>query len=101
VSRNWYHANADEDGRGTRGWLLGQFIDPAQGVRSSQDVEVKWGVHPAGEKRAGWTGGDQRTTMALLVSGSFRIDLTEGSVTLERQGDCAVWGQVSTTAGKP
>ena len=30
--------------------------------------------------------------MVLLVDGNFRIDLTEGSVTLERQGDYAVWG---------
>jgi quercetin dioxygenase-like cupin family protein len=28
----------------------------------------------------------------LLVQGNFRIDLTETSVTLEKQGDYAVWG---------
>ena len=92
VSVNWYSGNAAEDGRETRGWLLGHFIDPAKGVRSSKDVEVKWGIHPAGEKRAGWTADDQRTTLVLLVEGNFRIDLTEGGVTLARQGDYAVWG---------
>ena len=35
---------------------------------------------------------DQRTTLVLLVQGKFRIDLTETSVTLEKQGDYAVWG---------
>ncbi len=35
---------------------------------------------------------DQRTTLVLLVQGSFRIDLTETSVTLEKQGDYAAWG---------
>jgi len=92
VSVNWYSGNAAEDGRETRGWLLGHFIDPAKGVRSSKDVEVKWGIHPAGEKRAGWTADDQRTTLVILVEGNFRIDLTEGGVTLARQGDYAVWG---------
>jgi hypothetical protein len=28
----------------------------------------------------------------LLVQGSFRIDLTETSVTLDKQGDYAAWG---------
>ena len=92
VSGSWYSGNAADDGRHNRGWILGHFIDPAEGVRSSKDVEVKWGIHPAGEKRAGWTADDQRTTLVFLVSGHFRIDLTEGSVFLERQGDYAVWG---------
>jgi hypothetical protein len=92
VSGNWDHGNAEEDGRETRGWLLGHFIDPAKGVRSSKDVEVKWGIHRAGEKREAWTADDQRTTLVLLVSGKHRVDLTEGSVCLERQGDYVVWG---------
>jgi len=92
VSVNWYSGNAAEDGLETRGWLLGHFIDPAKGIRSSKDVEVKWGIHPAGEKRSDWTADDQRTTLVLLVDGNFRIDLTEGPVALVRQGDYAVWG---------
>jgi quercetin dioxygenase-like cupin family protein len=92
MKTRWYSGNAAEDGRETRGWLLGHFIDPAEGVRSSKDVEVKWGIHPAGEKRAEWTADDQRTTLVLLVQGSFRIDLTESSVTLARQGDYVLWG---------
>ncbi|QIZ37870.1 signal peptidase I [Saccharopolyspora sp. ASAGF58] len=93
VSRNWHHGNAAEDGSETRGWVLGHFIDPSEGVRSTKDVEVKWGIHPAGEKRPnGWTTDDQRTTMLLLVQGHFRLHLTEGSVDLAKQGDYAVWG---------
>jgi quercetin dioxygenase-like cupin family protein len=92
MSDGWSSGNAAEDGRETRGWLLGHFIDPAEGVRSSKDVEVKWGIHPAGERRPEWTADDQRTTLVLLVEGHFRVDLTEGDVTLARQGDYAVWG---------
>ncbi|MQA12463.1 MAG: signal peptidase I [Pseudonocardiaceae bacterium] len=92
VNANWYHGNAAEDGQETRGWLLGHFIKPSDHVRSTQDVEVKWATHPAGEKRPEWTTDDQRTTMLLLVEGHFRLHLTEGVVTMTRQGDYAVWG---------
>jgi quercetin dioxygenase-like cupin family protein len=92
VSGNWHSGNAEDDGREHRGWILGHFIDPAEGVRSSKDVEIKWGIHPAGHKRAEWTADDQRTTLVFHVSGTFRIDLTEGSFTLEREGDYLVWG---------
>jgi quercetin dioxygenase-like cupin family protein len=92
MSEGWYAGNAAEDGRSTRGWLLGHFIDPAEGVRSSKDVEVKWGIHPAGDTRAAWTADDQRLTVLMLIEGNFRIDLTEASITLAKQGDYAVWG---------
>ena len=92
MSENWHSGNAAEDGRETRGWILGHFIDPSQGVRSSKDVEVKWGIHPAGEKRHEWTADDQRTTLVLLVEGNFRVDLTEASIILEKQGDYVTWG---------
>jgi hypothetical protein len=64
-------------------------------------VEVKWGVHPAGEGREQWMTGEQRTTLLLLVSGRFRVDLSVGSFTVENEGDYALWGQASTTAGRP
>lgn len=92
MGANWHSGNASEDGQDTRGWLLGHFIDPPEDVRATEALEVKWADHPAGEKRAGWTTGDQRTTMLLLVQGHFRLELTEGSCTLERQGDYVVWG---------
>lgn len=92
MSGNWHSGNAGVDGLANRGWILGHFIDPAEGVRSSKDVEVKWGIHPVGDKRVEWTADDQRTALVILVSGQFRIDLTEASVTLERQGDYLVWG---------
>lgn len=92
MSANWYSGNAAEDGQDNRGWLLGHFIDPSQGIRSTKDVEVKWGMHSAGDKRPEWTADDQRTTLLLLVQGHFRLDLTEGSVTMTKQGDYVVWG---------
>jgi hypothetical protein len=61
-------------------------------MTNSRDVEIKWAVHPVDEKRAAWTADDQRTTLVLLVQGNFRVDLTETSVTLSRQGDYVLWG---------
>ncbi|GGU15041.1 MULTISPECIES: signal peptidase I [Lentzea] len=92
MTANWSQGNAAEDGSATRGWLVGHFIDPSEGVRSSKDVEVKWFNHPAGDKRVEWTSDDQRTTLVLLVQGNFRVDLTEGSATMTRQGDYVMWG---------
>ena len=92
MTEDWHCGNAAKDGRETRGWILGHFIDQSEGIRSSSDVEVKWGIHPAGEKRHEWTADDQRTTLVLLVEGNFRVDLTEASVTLRKQGDYAAWG---------
>jgi quercetin dioxygenase-like cupin family protein len=92
VSRSWHSGSAWEDGRERRGWIVGHFIDPADGVRWSGDVEIKWGIHPAGDKRAAWTMGDHRTTAVFHISGKFRVDLTEGSHTLQNRGDYLVWG---------
>jgi len=55
-------------------------------------LEVKWGIHPAGETRAEWTVGDHRTTLLILIEGRWRLDLSVGSVTLEKPGDYVVWG---------
>lgn len=92
MTPRWRRGNAVEDSKDTRGWILGHFIDPAEDVRSTKDLEVKWGVHSAGEKRPEWTSGDERSTLIMLIKGHFRVDLTEGSITMEREGDYAVWG---------
>ena len=78
MTGNWHSGNAAEDGLETRGWILGHFIDPSKGVRSSKDVEIKWFRHPAGDKRPEWTADDQRTTLVLLVAGKLQ-DRPHGS----------------------
>jgi hypothetical protein len=50
VSADRYRGNAADDGRDNRGWILGHFIESSKDVRSTRDVEVKWGIHPAEEK---------------------------------------------------
>lgn len=92
MTERWHTGNAAEDGADTRGWIVGHFIDPSQGVRSSNDVEIKWATHARGEKRAEWTKDDQRTTVVMLIRGHFRVYLTGGSTTMNRPGDYAMWG---------
>jgi hypothetical protein len=90
---SWSTGNAADESTDYRGWLLGHFIDPADGaVRRTNAVEVKWGIHPIGEKRAQWSTGEKRSTVVILISGKFRVDLSVGSVTLQRQGDYLTWG---------
>jgi hypothetical protein len=88
---SWTAGNANDDSTDTRGWLVGHFIDPSQGVRATSDVEVKWAQHPAGDRRTRWTRDDQRTTLVILISGKFRVDLAGGSETLSDQGDYVMW----------
>ena len=88
---SWRFGNAEQDGRLHRGWIVGHFIEGSD-LRATSDVEIKWGVHVAGEHRAAWQSDEYRTTVLLLVSGRFRIDLSEGSSVLSRPGDYAMWG---------
>jgi hypothetical protein len=87
----WHFGNAVVDGEERRGWLVGAFMD-AGDVRMSTDVEIKWGIHPAGDWRETWFEQEDRTTVLMLVSGRFRIDLSVGSALLYEQGDYATWG---------
>ncbi|GAC1322667.1 MAG: hypothetical protein NVSMB13_01450 [Mycobacteriales bacterium] len=92
MTETWASGNAAQETGAYGGWLLGHLVGPPDGVRATEDVEVRWGVNKAGEKRPGWSTGEQRTTLVLLVSGRFRLELTVGTVTLEKPGDYAVWG---------
>lgn len=92
MADNWYTGNANDDADKHRGWLLGHFIQPAEDIRATTDLEVKWGIHPAGDQRAEWTADDVRTTLVLLVSGRFRVDLSVNATVLAQQGDYLVWG---------
>lgn len=86
------HVGNAHDAGATRGWLVGSFIAPEHGPRHTSGVEVKWGVHRAGEERPAWTEFEPRATIAILVSGRFTIRTSAGDVTLSRSGDYVSWG---------
>lgn len=87
-----YTGNAGRDAALDKGWLLGHF-KAADDPRHSEDVEIKWGVHPPGERRAQWVQGEQRTALLVLVSGRFRMEFPGRDVLLTQQGDYVVWGR--------
>ncbi|RDG37318.1 signal peptidase I [Streptomyces corynorhini] len=87
-----YVGNAGQDAALDRGWLLGRFKEVGD-PRHSAAVEIKWGVHPAGDERALWVRGEERTALLVLVSGRFRVELPGRSVLLAAQGDYVVWGR--------
>jgi hypothetical protein len=89
-----YVGNAAMEAHVDRGWLLGHF-KPAGDVRHSDDVEIKWAIHPAGDQRAEWVTDEKRFTVVLLISGRFRVALPGQSVLLARQGDYVVFHHVS------
>ncbi|MEU8323239.1 signal peptidase I [Nonomuraea sp. NPDC048881] len=87
-----YVGNANIDAAGDRGWLLGHF-KPFGDPRHSEEVEIKWGVHPAGDERAQWVRGEERTALLVLISGRFRVELPGRGVLLTEPGDYVVWGK--------
>lgn len=84
-----HFGNAGQDAPAHRGWIVGSFMP--EGILQ-QGVEIKWGRHMAGEGRADWAPGSHQTTILLLVSGRFRLDLPGQAVTLAKQGDYVMWG---------
>ena len=84
MADNWHVGNATDEADEHRGWLLGHFMaEPGDtSIRATNALEVKWGIHPAGQERPAWTSGDDRTTMVILVSGRFYVNLTVGKVLL-------------------
>jgi hypothetical protein len=89
---NWHAGNAAIDGQDHRGWIVGHFMGDTNDIRTSKDVEIKWGIHPAGDERSEWQSDEYRTTVILLVSGSFRLNLSTGTHTLGNPGDYVMWG---------
>ena len=67
----WHFGNAAVDGAERRGWLVGPFMD-ADDLRRSNQLEIRWGVHPAGDRREAWFEEETRTTVLMLISGRFQ-----------------------------
>jgi hypothetical protein len=89
-----YMGNASADASVDRGWLLGHF-KPAGDARHSDDVEIKWAIHPPGDQRPQWVAGEKRSALLLLISGRFRVELPGRRVLLAQQGDYVVFHGVS------
>jgi hypothetical protein len=95
--------NAADAGVPFRGWFVGDIAawtagagDEAATPRDTQQLEVKWYVHPPGDARESWTAFDDRWSLSIVIDGDLVIDFVdrEGArrqVTLAARGDYALW----------
>lgn len=92
----FYFGNAIADQVRDSGWFVGQFVPAELGLRHQTAVEIKWGIHPDGEKRPQpWATG-HGTTISTLIHGCLRVTFHVGdtpqTVTLEKEGDYIIFG---------
>lgn len=76
-------------------WFVGHFM-PAGDIRHSADVEVKWGVHKAGDRNESWSASAGHS-LSIAVSGTFRLEFGTrtlralGAAVLSTPGQYALW----------
>jgi len=77
----------------SRGWFLGQFIDPSSPFHSDA-FEVKWSTHPLGDTKPRPEGGPTKT-ITFLVDGEFKVTFPESNetYTLSKPGDYVYFGE--------
>src|SRR5262245_6082544 len=97
ASRSFYFGNAAIDQIRDTGWFIGQFVPPELGLRHQTGVELKWAVHPDGDRRMHDAEANRNaTTISVLISGTLRTTFEIGGtlhvVTLQRQGDYVIFG---------
>jgi hypothetical protein len=102
--------NAFADGQEFGYWFVGDFrkwcqerslaFEPARyDLRETTAVEVKWGIHQAGERRpGGWVPEFDRVTLSVLVRGAFTLTFRHpvaprlvAEFRLTSEGDYAIW----------
>jgi hypothetical protein len=93
---SYYFGNAAIDQVRGSGWFVGQFVPHGLGLRHQTDVEIKWGLHPDGDKRPQpWANGNA-TTISVLIRGTLRMSFYTGEtpqvVQLTKEGDYVVYG---------
>lgn len=86
-----FFANAADEGVGHWGWFVGHFMGGDEHPLHSSEVELKWGEHRRGERRAGVAPGADVTALTLLLRGRFALELDDREYVLERPGDFVIW----------
>jgi hypothetical protein len=93
---SYYFGNAANDQVRDSGWFVGQFVPHELGLRHQTDVEIKWALHPDGDKRPQPAADGNATTISVLIRGTFLLSFYTGEtpriVKLAREGDYVVFG---------
>lgn len=84
--------NAQIDTTAKRGWLVGDFIEEKFGLRHTDKLEVKWGVLKAGDARQEWATNETKTSIGILISGSFIMEFRDQTLRFDTPGDYVMWG---------
>ena len=69
---------------------MGHFVGGPGDLTHSENLEVKWGRHQAGEERADWSRSDA-FSLAILIHGRFRFLFSDREQLLETEGDFVIW----------
>ncbi|AFZ23193.1 hypothetical protein Cylst_0867 [Cylindrospermum stagnale PCC 7417] len=83
--------NAAIEGKNRWGWFIGHFINPVDDPRSTEVLEVKWGIHKAGESRNNWAVNNEATTLSILINGRFCLQFEDRKIILNREADYVLW----------
>ena|SRR5688572_13983650 len=78
--------NAARDGDPHRGWFVGQFL-PEGSPLKNPDIEVKWGIEPAGRTKASAGVNKVSKTLAILIKGTFIMNVDGKEIVLKEPGD--------------
>jgi hypothetical protein len=70
--------------------VVGHFID--DNLHRSEDVEIKWGIHPNGNSDASGRETNMEPPCRYSSPAGFRINLSTAGYVFEREGDYAIWG---------
>jgi len=94
--------NKDLTNKENRGWFIGHFVNDNDFFKSDE-VEVKWSNHKAGEVRRGLRNDGNAKTITILISGKCRltadIDNFSSEKILDQVGDFFAYstGEVNHT----
>ena len=83
--------NAVSEGANRWGWFMGYFITPDDDPRSTTALEIKWGVHKAGDCRTDWAVNNTAATLSILINGQFCLQFEDREMVLSREGDYVLW----------
>lgn len=92
VDRSHETGNAATESQPFRGWFVGRFVPERFGLRATENIEVKWGAHEAGERQTEWSLNRTATTISILLRGRDKISFPDGDAVLEQEGDYVIWG---------
>lgn len=102
--RTLHIGNAHADAARFRGWFVGDLVAWAgeegerfaHSARQSPHVQVKWYVHPPGDRRAEWSALDDSWSLSVVIDGDLTIDFEHTGGAKERavladRGAYAIW----------